>query len=290
MNWLVYHVASGQAFFTGVALLIVAAAASIPSGPVFRRITSLSFVVGLIAVVVSSTAIPYWLYGVCAAVTIAWMATYFNREWRCWAACATAAGWLIAALVELPYHRTPSLDPAMSRSVTVIGDSITAGVPDEDSETWPSLLARQHQLHVQDVSQMGETAASALGRVQGSPIESSVVIIEIGGNDLLGATTSLQFARDLDALLAHLAAPDRQLMMFELPLPPFCHEYGRIQRTLAARYGVKLIPKRILLSVLASGDATLDTIHLSQSGHQVMADRVWRLVQSAFELDAASAE
>ena len=284
MNWLVYHIVSGQAFFTGVGLLILAAVSSTSTRPIFSRITVLSFLIGVIAVVISSTAISYWCYGVAGAVTLVWIASRFKPAWRRWSACAVVAVWLIAALLELPYHITPSLDPARTRTMTVIGDSVTAGVGgDETSETWPHLLARQHQIAVQDISHMGETAAAALKRAKSQSIESSVVVVEIGGNDVLGSTTSAQFAMDLDALLDHLAAPNRQLIMFELPLPPFCNEFGRVQRMVAAKHNVILVPKRVFLSVIAGSDSTLDSIHLSQSGHQFMADCVWNFVQSAFD-------
>lgn len=75
--------------------------------------------------------------------------------------------------------------------------------------------------------------------------------------------------------------------MFELPLPPFCNEFGRAQRTVAAKHNVILIPKRVFLSVIAGSDSTLDSIHLSQSGHQFMADCVWRLVRSAFSSESS---
>ena len=160
---------------------------------------------------------------------------------------------------------------------------MTAGVGgNETSETWPTLLARQHQLEVQDISHIGETAASALQRVKSHQLTASVIVVEIGGNDVLGSTSSSQFEKDLDALLLYLAKEDRQVVMFELPLPPFFHEYGRVQRQLAAKYNVKLVPKRIFLSVIAGDESTLDTIHLSQSGHQIMADCVWHQVSSAF--------
>jgi acyl-CoA thioesterase-1 len=283
MNWLVYHIVSGQAFFTGIVLLILAAVSSTCTRPIFSRITVLSFLIGTIAVVISSTAISYWWYGIVVVVTLVWIASRFKPDWRRRSAYAVVAVWMIATMLELPYHITPSLDPARTRTITVIGDSVTAGVGGEEtSETWPNLLARQHQIAVQDISHMGETAASALKRAKSQSIESSVVVVEIGGNDVLGSTTSAQFAQDLDALLGHLAAADRQVIMFELPLPPFCNEFGRIQRTVAAKHNVILIPKRVFLSVIAGGDSTLDSIHLSQSGHQFMADCVWKL-QSAFD-------
>ena len=283
MNWLVYHIVSGHAFFTGVILLVIAALASTRPQSIFSRVIVLSFLIGIIAVVVSSTAIPNWLYAIAAVVTVAWIASRYRKPWRRWAPYAVIAVWLLAAVVEIPHHVTPSLDPAASRSVTIIGDSVTAGVGgDETSETWPTLLGRDHQLQIQDLSQMGETAESALRSAKTQQIAAPVVVVEIGGNDLLGSTTAEEFADDLDALLAHLAAPDRQIVMFELPLPPFCNAYGRAQRAVAAKHKVKLIPKRVFLSVIADSGSTLDTIHLSQSGHRLMADRVWRLVESAF--------
>lgn len=283
MNWIVYHIVSGQVFFTGIALLVIAAFASTVSRPISSRVSVLAFLVGIIAVVVSSTAIPYWFYALAMLITLAWIASRYKKTWRRWAPFATIAVWLIAGLIEVPYHFTPSLHPAASRSLTIIGDSVTAGVGDGTSETWPSILARQHQLRVQDISHVGETAASALKRAKSNTITAPVVVVEIGGNDILGSTTSARFASDLDELLTYLVAPDRQIVMFELPLPPFCHEYGRVQRTVAAKHQVILVPKRVFLSVIAGNESTLDTIHLSQSGHQFMADCVWRLVESAFD-------
>jgi acyl-CoA thioesterase-1 len=204
--------------------------------------------------------------------------------WRNWAQRTFVAAWVLAGLTEIPYHLMPSLNLAVDRSIGIIGDSVTAGIgEDETAETWPSLLAREHNLQIQDISHVGETASSALKRAMSRPITASVVVIEIGGNDILGTTTAAQFERDLDALLTFLTATGRQIVMFELPLPPFYHEYGRAQRTIAAKHHVDLIPKRIFLSVIADRQATLDTIHLSQSGHHRMADCVWRVVKSAFD-------
>lgn len=284
MNPIVFHIVSGQSFFSGIALVLLALVASTRPGGLWRRTSILSLVVGLIAIAVSSTAIPYGLYGLAFVLTMAWIVPRFRKAGRHGIAFAVAAVWLIAAAVELPYHMMSSLRTAPDSSITIIGDSMTAGLGgDETSVTWPDLLAEQHQLQVQDISHMGETAASALKRAKGHTINSAVILIEIGGNDLLGSTPSAQFGQDLDALLTFLKAPGRQLMMFELPLPPFCHEYGRVQRAVAAQHNVTLIPKRVLLSILAGGNSTLDSIHLSQEGHRTMAGQVWSLVKAAFD-------
>lgn len=284
MNGLVYHIVSGHSFFTGVVLLVFAAAASTCSRPPRWRLTRCALFAGLIAVVVSSTAIPYWYYAIAMTATLAWIASRYKTHWRKRMSLLFAGAWLVAAAIELPYHVTPSLSPASSRKIAIIGDSVTAGVGgDEKSETWPSILAREYQLQVQDISHVGETAASALKRANSHSISADVVVVEIGGNDILGSTSSSQFGRDLDALLSHLKAPGRQVVMFELPLPPFYHEYGRMQRGVAAKHNTVLVPRHVFLSVLAGGDSTLDTIHLSQSGHQFMAETVWEVVKGAFD-------
>lgn len=283
MNWLVFHIVSGQAFFSGAFLIVIAAISSTANRPAIRRLTLSAFLIGLIAVVVSSTAVPYSVCAAVAAATLVWGASYRRVTWRRWTAAAVVATWLIATLFEIPYHISPSLKPVKNRNLTVIGDSVTAGTGgDETSETWPTILSRQHSLSIQDVSHIGETARSALKRVQSQSISSSVVIVEIGGNDILGSTTAAQFARDLDELLSYLTKSNCQVVMFELPLPPFFHSYGRVQRDLAARYDVKLVPKRVFLSIIARSSSTLDSIHLSQEGHRKMAECVWSLVDSAF--------
>src|SRR5690606_7491347 len=141
--------------------------------------------------------LPYLLYVVAGLITVAWLlmprksrlTSGFTTVWNplrarffstpasglegCetassnFMAFATVAIWLAALILEIPYHFSPSVSPVERRAVAVIGESVTAGVgSDESAETWPSLLAREHQVSVQDISHMGETAASALKRAR----------------------------------------------------------------------------------------------------------------------------
>lgn len=134
---------------------------------------------------------------------------------------AMAAVWTLQGLIEVPYLLAPTLGPLSRPELCVIGDSVTAGDPSDHWETWPTLLGRQHNLQVQDLSHVGDTAGAALRRLEATSITAPLVLVEIGGNDLLGTTTSSQFGHDLDRLLGQLSAPGRQIIMFELPLPPF---------------------------------------------------------------------
>jgi acyl-CoA thioesterase-1 len=285
MNPIVYHIVSGQAFFTGVTLVLLATLLSLRESSQARRGMVFSLVIGGLAMAVSSTPLPWWFYGVAMLVTLFWLGTAYKKRWRKAAAEAMVGVWLLGLLLEVPYHLTPGVEPVSSRRLTVIGDSVTAGLGDTQTETWPHILAREHDVEVQDLSHVGDTVAAARKRVAETQIDSQLVLLEIGGNDVLGSTTPAEFATNLDLLLTQLSSPGRQLVMLELPLPPFYHVFGRIQRRLAKKHGVKLVPKRVFLSILAGGDATLDSIHLSQAGQQKMADVVWGIVGAGYVVE-----
>ena len=182
-------------------IVVIAALASRRSSPIASRITVFAFLIGAIAIVISSTPIPYWYYGAAIGVTLLWMVSRYITRWRRWSPFAVIAAWIVAGAMEMPHHIMPNLRSAESRTISIIGDSVTAGMGGNDlAETWPGILAKDNELEVQDISHVGETAASALKRVKANPIASPVVILEIGGNDLLGTTSAGQFNRDLDAL------------------------------------------------------------------------------------------
>jgi acyl-CoA thioesterase-1 len=150
----------------------------------------------------------------------------------------------------------------------------------DGEQTWPKVLRDDCGVEVRDFSHVGATVKSAMSqaeRVDGS----GLVLLEIGGNDLLGpgsGTPPSEFAKHLDALLDRVASNERTTVMLELPLPPFANEFGAIQRGLARRHGVLLIPKRSFLAVLTTEGATVDGIHLSPAGHRQMAEAIARLL------------
>jgi acyl-CoA thioesterase-1 len=292
MDWVIYVFGSGAAFFVGVGLILV----SLFVSATHRRaslqvVASLVAVVGLIFVALSATPLPYWLYAVAGIVTVPWLvAERSRRDWfqarRRKLRWAVAVTWLAAAAVEVPYHFPPSITATGQPRLYIVGDSIAAGVSDRE-DTWPRILASKHVIDVADFSHVGADVTSAMRQADRLPADGGLVLLEIGGNDLLGTTSTAEYENGLDRLLARVRAPDRTVVMFELPLPPFCNGYGLAQRRLAAKYGVPLIPKRILIAVLTGDAATLDSIHLTPAGHERLADAVWAIIGPLFGGDGS---
>lgn len=125
----------------------------------------------------------------------------------------------------------------------------------------------------------GATLASGVRQAQGIPPGPATVLVELGGNDVLGGSPPERFAEDLRSLLAVVCGQERQVLMFELPLLPFQAEYGRIQGKLAREHGVTLLPRRLLAGAVALPGHTTDGLHLSPRGHAWLATRtgeMWR--------------
>ena len=194
-----------------------------------------------------------------------------NRLMRqSWLLRGTVAFALLIAVQEFPHQLTPAFKISPGAKIYVIGDSISAGMG-RDKVLWPTVLSEITGLSVTNLAQPGATVASAQKQIAKLPKEPCVVIVEIGGNDLLGGASAEQFRGGLQKLLMHLHNDGHQLLMFELPLYPLTNSFGRAQRELAALYGVTLIPKRFFTNVLGSEGATEDGLHLSPLGHQLFA-------------------
>lgn len=162
-------------------------------------------------------------------------------------------------------------------TVYVLGDSLSAGVGPTTEGTWPRLLSAQRNLEVSTLAKPGATLASGVEQAHAIPERPAVVLIELGGNDLLGGTSPTQFAANLRSLLAAVATRERRVVMFELPLLPLQNEYGRIQRRACREHGVALLPRSILAGAIALPGHSSDGLHLSAEGHSWLARRVGRL-------------
>lgn len=179
----------------------------------------------------------------------------------------------LALAFEIPYRMTPVPEPS-PRRLQIIADSVTAGLNDGE-DTWPKRLARRTQLEIIDASQPGATLKSGLTqlmRLQASRIKPDLLLLEIGGNDLLEGLPFAEFEKNLDDLLSAAAKSGSRVWMIELPIPPLAYRYCEAQRRLAFRHQVALVPRRFLLRVLTTAGATVDGIHLSPAGHQQLAE------------------
>lgn len=274
---------SGIAFFSGAFSILASVALSFARASKWRRMAARTLLfTGIAFIVCSSTPIPNWLYAMGGPAMAFWLFSarlpdVLARRTSVAARGVLAGVVLVSVVMEWPWHRAPP-PPAPFATLHVIGDSMSAGLGARGEITWPVLLQLDHGMSVTNLAQPGATLASALKQAAQIREKKPTVLVEVGGNDLLSSTPTVEFERDLRALLDALDAKEATVVMMELPLPPFHNAYGAIQRRLATEHRAILLPKGLFAGVLFSKDGTSDSLHLSQEGHQRMADMVWRNV------------
>ena len=255
-----YHVYSGHLFFTAALLFVVGIAGG-------RRLRVLPLLAIPLAAL-SGTPMPLWVAVPLLVVAVA--AAWTNENWRrglpAIAKIVAIAAVVLAAALEARYHLTDS-SVGLPRRLIVIGDSLASGLG--EARPWPRRLGPA----VANLSMPSDTARSALQsqvpRLPGA-MSGDLVIIELGGNDMLDGTSPEEFESALHQIVR--ASAPRTVVMMEIPVLPGKWSYGAAQRRVARRDDVVFVPKRVLALVLADARNTDDGLHLTDRGHEKLAE------------------
>ncbi len=272
-NALLYQIYSGQLFLALALFIPIAVMAG--ENLSARRVSRF---VGLIAIglgVLAAPPLPLIVAIPTAAACLAWVFLRFRRT----AGVIASLGCIAAVVMEAPAVLRRTAVPRPSR-VFVIGDSLSSGGFGEQTP-WPAVLQKIAALPVTNLSLASGDSATVLQRqipLLPRPTDArECVVIEIGGNDMLDGVDPDRFAANLDAILT--AGRERQVVMLELPLLPGRWSYGAAQRRLARKHECTLVPRRVLAGVLLTEENTSDGIHLTQRGHDSLAQRLMKSLE-----------
>ncbi len=293
MMQFVWFCASGDSFFLGAGLLVLAAALPMMRGnrtaAIFCRVL---LIVGLTLVLLAAIPLTLLFYlGLLIVSTLLFLWPRASGHHAVLRQAGQAGIFILctaAVILELRFHA--AVGQPQGSPLWVVGDSISAGIAGPNERTWPRLLAAQYSIEVISLAEAGATVAAAGRQVDRLGEDAPLVLLEIGGNDLFAPTPPEQFRKDLSHLIERVVRPNRTVVLLELPVLPWDVGYTRIQRQVAKSLGVTIVPKRFLAGVLRRQGSSTDLAHLSPLGHQLMADRVARLLGLARQTASPSAE
>lgn len=283
MNPVALYFASGDSLYAGAGLLLLAVVISrYQEQPWSLRLRNLTAWMALALIVMACPPFSWIVDAIFIAAFVLWLTAANHWLWPGTKGRRLSISLLIIVLLalttsELRRRRLPTITGVPSDHLAVIGDSISSGI-DPRVPTWPTLMQQLTGVSVKNLSRPGAQSIEGPAMAEKITPNDRVVLIEIGGNDLLGNVPSDAFEKNLDATLSKLVMPGRTIVMFELPLFPHKIAYGRIQRHLANKYGVWLIPKRCFIEVIGGAGATSDGLHLTESGAQRMATLIATLL------------
>lgn len=275
-DFLGYHFVSGNALISASCLFLLAGFVLFLPSKKAQILAGPAVLVGILVLTLCAAPYPASLSGGWYVLLLSWILVeaFFSR-FRPLALTlrGTVIGVSLLALGnEFSYRTTPSTDDLSRRPITILGDSLSAGVRFEGEVTWSQILRDRHDVEIQNLSRRGAKTETALNSIRRIPDGPRIILVAIGGNDMLKRRSPDQFEVDLNRLLSRIRTDDRRVFLLELPLPPFQNTYGLVQRRAARAHDVELIPKWILAKALTAKDARVDAIHLSNRGHTILAD------------------
>jgi len=195
----------------------------------------------------------------------------------------------LAAVAQIAATRTvPSRPPV----VTVLGDSITAGLGLPAREAMPAqlqaALARMGvAATVRAAGVSGDTSGGGLARVNFSVApDTALCVVALGGNDLLQGIEPRLTKANLRAILQSLRSRRIGVVLVGVGAPPligaaYAREFNALYPALAREFSVPLYPN-ILAGVGGSRQLMQgDGIHPNAAGARIIGDRLAPLVAQA---------
>jgi len=175
----------------------------------------------------------------------------------------------------------PNLD-SPGRTIVCLGDSITSGVGAEPAQPYPGLLAEKLGVEVINAGVPGDTSEDGLARVGDVLAQDPwMVIVELGGNDILRqvppARSEAALRQILDRLLAARVVP----VLVEIEVP-FRGQYADVFERIGDDYDISIV-EDTLGEILLDADLKADPIHPNAEGHKVLAEAVADVVEPIVE-------
>jgi lysophospholipase L1-like esterase len=175
----------------------------------------------------------------------------------------------------------PNLD-SPGRTIVCLGDSITSGAGSGPGEAYPELLAARLGTEVINAGISGATAAAGLARVDGVlAADPWLVVVELGGNDVLRQVPPEQTERSLRLILDRLLAARVVPVLVEMDAP-FGGRYREIYARLGDEYHVPVVADA-LGEILRDRSLKSDTIHPNAQGQKVLAEAVAEVIEPLIE-------
>lgn len=166
--------------------------------------------------------------------------------------------------------------------VLAFGDSLTYGTGAAETESYPAVLQQLIGRPVVRAGVPGEVSAQGLERLEEvlDEVKPRLVIVCLGGNDLLRKVPDDQIAANLRGILRAVKAKGLSAVLVGVPRPQLLSAppgfYAEIAREFAVPYeGISV------KDVLYNAKLKSDPIHPNAAGYRRMAEDIAKLLKQA---------
>jgi len=199
--------------------------------------------------------------------------------------CVAVFG-LALVLSAQPGHASPT------KTILVLGDSLSQGFGLPPSEAYPILLAKKLRaaglnFQVTNASAAGGTTEGGLERLPAHlKHKIDIFIVELGINDAFRGVPVDQIRNNLQQIIDKVKArnPNVRVIIAGMQLPGYTADdyvsaFGNMFADLAAKNGAALVTY-LLQGVAGNPSLNLpDGIHPNAAGQKILAENVWRVLE-----------
>jgi lysophospholipase L1-like esterase len=170
--------------------------------------------------------------------------------------------------------------PPRGTTIVALGDSLTEGVGAPPGQGYVDVLARMTGRPILNRGVGGDTTEDALRRLGRDVLDADpgIVIVLLGGNDLLQQRPAAEIVGNLEKIIASLHERGAMVVLVGVQSPLFGGGLGRQLRALARRTGCVFVPN-ILKGIIGNRRLMADQIHPNAEGHRLMAERVFEALK-----------
>jgi len=162
------------------------------------------------------------------------------------------------------------------KRVIAFGDSLTYGTGASKGMDYPSQLSKLIARPVMNAGVPGDTAASALKRLERDVLAFSpdIVLITLGGNDLKNGVARDVAFKNLKRIVNLIHNQGARVIIGGLSIPFRDRGFGRGFKKLADETDASLIPN-ILEGIMGNRKLMSDPIHPNDAGYKIMAQKFY---------------
>lgn len=197
------------------------------------------------------------------------------------------ARWLVAVVLAAALFacsgKSPQLPKLGANDVVVaFGDSLTFGTGAGENESYPAVLAQLTGHRVVGAGVPGETTVQALQRLPEvlADHKPRIVIVCLGGNDMLRKLADADTISNLRAILRSVKASGAAAVLIGVPRPALLTSAPKFYEEIAKEFGIPY-EGAVVTSVLYRPELKSDPIHPNAQGYRKIAEALAALLHKA---------
>ena len=165
--------------------------------------------------------------------------------------------------------------PTSGERIIAFGDSLVQGVGASPGRDLVSILSRRLGVPIVNAGRSGDTTGAALTRLDSAVLSRNprIVIVLLGGNDMLRRVPRATTFANLDAIVSRIRARGAAVILVSVEIGFGTGADGRAYEELASRTSSALV-RDILDGIFGRQALMSDGIHPNDRGYEVMADRI----------------